>query len=326
MGLEALPYEGKKLNSDAMNYESSDGDVLPVTFAEFSDAPSKERMLPDHLYGGGSAEIQFIAPPEQKKPESLGEDQGDNVEQLSPADRQERLMALKHKFGFYPQNNQEFNRMIAVLANSDSRYPALNHLDHVYNRQRRLFTKKELANASMHDAVLPSKSEADKKLTPHEEGVRTMRSIVREFTEYAKETAPLGFFASELKKHIERQEPHNFTAFKNISDINFLMEDPGSIRAMMATAKLVEIRDYVVGSGDDPLHKRKIINNDKNKTSRILDKLGNLRVTELLRNINSVVAEQRARRNFWIDRLHESTRHTYVRAQAYGALRDLGGL
>lgn len=345
MRREIQPHFGSEIPGDDLNYESVDGDVLPIPSVVFSAQEKDEKPAFDHeLYSlrldneldgdlkpnpAGSVDIQFVAPPEQEiQPDrrAVEVEQDDDVEKLSSSDRQERLRMLKNEFGFYPQNNLEFNRMMGILGNFDDKYPALNHLDHIYTHQRSVHAKKQLASTGLESSVaIPAGAKEDKSLTPHEAATRTLRSVVREMTEYARDARALGFFVKEIRDYVKSQEPQNFTRFKNINGIDFLREEPGPSRAMIdGLAKRVETGKYVEGEGEDSLSKRNIINNDKNKRARVANALDNLTATSIVKLSNTAIEEQAARRAFWIERLREATKHMHVRGQAYEALRELG--
>lgn len=304
------------------DYVNDEGDIMPIDRSDFVH----QEWTPDHVVSG-SVELQFIAPNIQPI-EAKAEIGQDSVEKLSPQGRQERLMYLEENEGFFPQNNKEFNRVMLMSGNADTPRRALIHLDEVQTRQLNLFLRKEMAAKSVTASGIanPEANDGKKKLTPKEEAVRTLHSIVREFKEYAQDARALRFFVGSLRDTLQDLDISNLTSFKNIPQMQDWKYDGGTSRALMAVAKYIETKDFVANDGKDLLGKRVIIDNDKNREARIASRVDNLRLSEISSYCRTVAEEQSTRYDYWVNRLHESTKHMYVRGQAYQALRDLGAI
>lgn len=303
------------------NYVNEDGDVLFVDQEAYGPA---EAWIPDHYR---SEAIATLPRPDDGSASSENKpDIFEDIAKLPQLERVERLVYLKENEGFYPQSNQEFNRMMLMSGDATGNLRALTHLNAVYLHQVAIFRTKEQKEAEQQKQSRAEIAETTKKLTPNEEGQRALRAIVREFEDYAKNAVSERFFVNELKQRIERMDIGNFTAFKNLPNMKDWKDEEGTRRALTLLAKHLEIEAYLGENDRDPLSKKTRIDTAPDKDGRIMEKIGNMRVTDLRRVSSAVASEQTQRFIYWTERLQEATRHSYVRGQGFGALRSLGAI
>lgn len=356
VGPEYIP---QTLFSDSPNYVSHDeatyGDVLPLADIQFSSGNEKNSEYEDGYLAMYVPTEEELNAAESEEADEVSEELDEDAEDLERPERITLLEVIKNGYGFYPENNNEFNDALAILDIKKGKGRTLVHLNEVYEHQLTLkkqaqellrnlpisldeikriesvFTDPESTQEDMEKAAelldgfsITSEQIEHAQAISEIDPVAAIRSIVRSYEGYANKASKDRSNAIELRKLIKSSSANNQQKFKNFPDNKNWFEEPGIRRGLMILAQHTEIRDYAAEVGDDVLYKKNLIATSPNKEERIKAALDEASKSMLMSIADNTIEELTKKFDFWVDRIGESTLHYHVRLQGKQALESLG--
>lgn len=216
---------------------------------------------------------------------------------LSTLNRPARIKVIKEQFGFYPQNNDELSRIIALVGRSLQANPVLTHFDEVYKHQR----------------------------SAHADAPAALRSMVRLFESYAGNALDERLYMEAFLDFVSQARPNQFSGFTTVFPTES-WENDGTMRATFtAVARYIETEHFAETEEGDSLAKDNLIDelSGPDRVSHIVQTLGALRVSSLERTAKAIQVSQEKRFAFWVDKLELSRAHFFARDVAAVALNNL---